>query len=169
MKNTLKHPAIAILTAKPTPMQLLCTSKTATCGTDNSKLLTVCKSVLKINLSATSIFSPTRPFFLTFKPFVNGFRERFEEDFGKVLKKAVSDSGYGSEENYDFMEIKDIEPFVKFSYFHKEQKKAFKNNAFIAQNLFYNKEKDFFVSPMGNIWKKRANEIVTRTVVLSRM
>lgn len=99
-------------------------------------------------------FFPNPTVFLTFKPFVNGFRERFEEDFGKVLKKAVSDSGYGSEENYDFMEIKDIEPFVKFSYFHKEQKKAFKNNAFIAQNLFYNKEKDFFVSPMGQHLEK---------------
>jgi hypothetical protein len=30
---------------------------------------------------------------------VNGFGERFEENFGKVLKKAVADSGYGSEDN----------------------------------------------------------------------
>jgi hypothetical protein len=73
---------------------------------------------------------------LTFKPFVNGFKERFAENFGKVLNRAVADSGYGSEENYDSMEMNDIEPFVKFSYFHKEQKNAFKSNAFIAQNLF---------------------------------
>jgi hypothetical protein len=91
---------------------------------------------------------------LTFKPFVNGFRERFEGKFEKVLKKAVADSGYGSEENYDFMEINDIEPFVKFTYFHKEQKKSFKANAFMAQNLFHNKEKDFFVCPKGQDMKK---------------
>jgi hypothetical protein len=92
--------------------------------------------------------------FLTYKPFINGMIERFEGNFGKVLKKAVADSGYGSEENYDFMEINDIEPFVKFPMFHKEQKRAFKNNAFIAQNLFYNKEEDFFVCPMGQRMEK---------------
>jgi hypothetical protein len=84
-------------------------------------------------------FFPNPADFLTFKPFVNGFRERFNEKFGKVLKKVVADSGYGSEENYDFMEIHDIDPFVKFPYFHKEQKKSFKANAFMAQNLFYTK------------------------------
>ncbi|MDR1552223.1 MAG: IS1182 family transposase [Prevotellaceae bacterium] len=92
--------------------------------------------------------------FLTFKPFVNGFRERFEGNFGKVLKKAIADSGYGSEENYEFMEANEIEPFVKFPMFHKEQKRAFKNNAFLAQNLFYNKEKDFFVCPIGQRMEK---------------
>jgi hypothetical protein len=80
---------------------------------------------------------------------VHGFRERFAENFGKVLNRAVADSGYGSEENYDFMQAGGIEPFVKFLYFHKEQKKAFKNNAFITQNLFYNTKKDYFVCPMG--------------------
>ncbi len=92
--------------------------------------------------------------FLTFKPFVNGFRERFSGNFDTVLNSVVADSGYGSEENYDFMELNEIEPFVKFPYFHKEQKKAFKNNAFIAQNLFYNSQKDYFVCPMGQHMEK---------------
>ncbi|MDR2382501.1 MAG: transposase [Prevotellaceae bacterium] len=99
-------------------------------------------------------FFPNPADFLTFKPFVNGFRERFEGKFEKVLKKAVTDSGYGSKDNYDFMKIKDLEPFVKFPYFHKEQKKSFKANAFMAQNLYYNKEKDFFVCPMGQHMEK---------------
>jgi hypothetical protein len=38
---------------------------------------------------------------------------------------------------------------VKYNYFHKEQKRAIKNNPFLPQNLFYNKEKDFYVCPMG--------------------
>jgi transposase len=99
-------------------------------------------------------FFPNPTDYLTFQPFVNGFRERFKADFGQVLKKAVADSGYGSEENYGFMEVSDIEPFVKFPSFHKEQKKSFKNNAFIAQNLFYNVEKDYFVCPMGQHMEK---------------
>jgi hypothetical protein len=38
--------------------------------------------------------------------------------------------------------------------FHKEQKKAFKNNAFIAQNMYYNTEKDYFVCPIGQHMEK---------------
>jgi len=47
------------------------------------------------------------------------------------------------------MQCNNIEAFVKYPLFHAEQKKSFKNNAFTAQNLYYNKEKDYFVCPMG--------------------
>jgi len=43
----------------------------------------------------------------------------------------------------------DIEAFVKYPLFHAEQKKKYKANAFLAQNLYYNAEKDYFVCPMG--------------------
>jgi transposase len=90
-------------------------------------------------------FFPNPTDFLTFIPFNNGFKERYQ----KMPKKESADSGYGSEENYEYMQINDIEAFVKYPLFHAEQKKSFKNNPFIAQNLFYNKEKDYFVCPMG--------------------
>lgn len=61
----------------------------------------------------------------------------------------MADAGYGSEENYEMLEKATIEAFVKFSYFHKEQKRSFKNNPFGVQNLFYNQENDFYVCPMG--------------------
>lgn len=47
------------------------------------------------------------------------------------------------------MENNDIEAFVKYNYFHAEQKKKFIKNGFIAQNLFYNAQDDYFVCPMG--------------------
>ena len=90
-------------------------------------------------------FYPNPTDTLTYIPFMKGFHERY----GFFPKKAVADSGYGSEENYEFMEINDIEPFVKYNYFHKEQKKSFKNNGFLAQNLYYNSKEDYFVCPMG--------------------
>jgi transposase len=90
------------------------------------------------------IFS-NRNDFNTCIPFLTGFEKRY----GKMPEEGVADSGYGSEENYNFMEVNGITPFVKFPYFHKEQKQSFKNNAFIAQNLYYNAEKDYFVCPMG--------------------
>ncbi|GHT25004.1 hypothetical protein AGMMS4957_19020 [Bacteroidia bacterium] len=61
---------------------------------------------------------------------MNGFAKRYK----KLPAKVVGDSGYGSEENYKYMENNDIEGFVKYPLFHKEQKKSFKTNAFLAQN-----------------------------------
>jgi transposase len=95
-------------------------------------------------------FFPNPTDTLTYIPFMNGFSERY----GFFPDKSVADSGYGSEENYEFMEINDIEPFVKYNYFHKEQKKSFRNNGFIAQNLYYNAKEDYFVCPMGQHMNK---------------
>lgn len=95
-------------------------------------------------------FYPNPTDTLTYIPFMNGFEERY----GKMPRKSVADSGYGSEENYEFMEDNEIEAFVKYNYFHKEQKKSFRNNGFLAQNLYYNKEKDYYVCPMGQHMEK---------------
>ena len=77
------------------------------------------------------------------------FVEDFEQSYHKQSKTVVADAGYGSEQNYEFMENNHIEAYVKYNYFHKEQKRAWKKNAFAVQNLFYNKDKDFFICPMG--------------------
>ncbi|WP_313380450.1 IS1182 family transposase [Proteiniphilum saccharofermentans] len=92
---------------------------------------------------------------LTLKPFLDGFRERH----GKYPAKAVADSGYGSEENYGFLEQNHIAPFVKYNYFHKEQEKSFRNNAFLVQNLYYNPEGDYHVCPMGQHMEKKGDII----------
>ncbi len=61
----------------------------------------------------------------------------------------VADSGYGSEQNYQHLEDGQIEAFVKYNYFHAEQKRNYKNNPFLPVNLFNNSEKDFYICPMG--------------------
>ena len=82
---------------------------------------------------------------LTLPSFLNSFAS----NYGKYPNQVVADSGYGSEENYDFMEQKGVEAFVKYNYFHKEQRKAITQNPFLVANLFYNAEHDFYVCPMG--------------------
>lgn len=77
------------------------------------------------------------------------FVEDFEQSYNKQSKIVVADAGYGSEQNYEFMEDNNIEAYVKYNYFHKEQKRAWKKNPFAVQNLFYNNKKDFFICPMG--------------------
>lgn len=54
-------------------------------------------------------------------------------------------AGYGSEENYADLEMKDIEAFVKYNYFHKEQldeKRGICKKPFAADKLYYNVEQD---------------------------
>lgn len=77
------------------------------------------------------------------------YLDSFEEKYDRQSKEISADAGYGSEQNYDYMESKEIENYVKFNYFHKEQKQSFKNNPFLADNLFYTPEGDFYVCPMG--------------------
>ncbi|MHB9057188.1 MAG: IS1182 family transposase [Paludibacteraceae bacterium] len=77
------------------------------------------------------------------------YLDSFEQKYDRQSKEISADAGYGSEQNYDYMESKEIENYVKFNYFHKEQKQSFKNNPFLADNLFYNPDGDFYVCPMG--------------------
>jgi transposase len=73
----------------------------------------------------------------------------FEKAYEKQSQEVVADAGYGSEENYEMLENKNVIAYVKYNYFHAEQKKKMKNNPFLVQNLFYNEGKDFYVCTMG--------------------
>lgn len=73
----------------------------------------------------------------------------FEETYKQQSSEVVADAGYGSEENYELMEAKGIDAYVKYNYFHLEQKRKVKNNPFSVANLFYNDQEDFFVCPSG--------------------
>lgn len=77
------------------------------------------------------------------------YLEKFKEQYGKQSTEIVADAGYGSEENYEYLEENEIEHYVKFNMFHAEQKKKFKNDPSKVENLHYNEEGDYFVCPMG--------------------
>lgn len=68
---------------------------------------------------------------------------------GVMMKECTADSGYGSEENYEFMLRNDITAYVKYNWFHKEQHRPFREDPFRQENLYYNKEEDYYVCPMG--------------------
>ena len=82
---------------------------------------------------------------MTLIPFLKDFQERYNRQSGII----VADSGYGSEQNYEWMFNAGITPFVKFNYFHAEQKRTYKNNPFLSANLYYNPIENYYVCPMG--------------------
>jgi transposase len=82
---------------------------------------------------------------LTLKPHL----EHFKTLYNTYPDTICADAGYGSEENYEYLEEKNIENYVKYNYFHKEQSKKWKNDPFKPQNLFYNPEQDKMYCPIG--------------------
>ena len=42
-----------------------------------------------------------------------------------------------------------IEGYVKYPMFHAELKKGYTDNPFLPEHLYYNREEDYFVCPMG--------------------
>ena len=59
-----------------------------------------------------------------------GHLELFESYYGYQSNVVVADAGYGSEENYEYLEEKGIEAYVKYNYFHLEQKRKIKTMLF---------------------------------------
>lgn len=76
----------------------------------------------------------------------------FIQGYGQTPETLTADAGYGSEENYTFLEDNEIEAFVKYNYFHKEQldeKRGKNKKPFAGNKLFYNRETDTYYCPMG--------------------
>lgn len=82
---------------------------------------------------------------LTLIPFFNSFLNRY----GHLPPVAVADSGYGSEENYRFMDEAGMEAYVKYNRFHLEQRPRYKPNPFHHDNFHYNADGDYYICPMG--------------------
>jgi transposase len=75
--------------------------------------------------------------------------QSFEMQYGHLPATLTADAGYGSEENYRYLEDNQVEAYVKYNYFDQEQKKGNKKKPFKTQLLHYNAEEDYVVCPMG--------------------
>lgn len=82
---------------------------------------------------------------LTLIPFLNSFLDRY----GHLPSVAVADSGYGSEENYRFMDEAGMEAYVKYNRFHVEQRPRYRPDPFHHDSFHHNAEEDYCVCPMG--------------------
>ena len=92
----------------------------------------------------------------TLIPFLESFKERYGRQSGEVC----ADSGYGSEQNYEYMFGEGITPYVKYNMFHAEDKRKRRENPFLVPNLYYNAEEDYYVCPMGQHMEHTADVTV---------
>ena len=76
--------------------------------------------------------------------------EQLKDWLGEYPETLIADAGYGSEENYAYMEERQIPAFVKYNTFHYEQKKRYKKRKpYRAENFTYVLEEDQYLCPQG--------------------
>jgi len=73
--------------------------------------------------------------------------DQYEALYQQKPVAVVADAGYGSDENYSLLKEKEIEAYIKYNYFDKEQKEGIK--AFSNDALHYNQQQNCLICPIG--------------------
>lgn len=79
--------------------------------------------------------------------------EDYKQLYGHMPQVVTADAGYGSQQNYEYLEEQSVEHYVKYNAFDQQAKKG-KQNPFDIHNLFYNSQLDCYYCPMGQPMKK---------------
>ena len=79
----------------------------------------------------------------------------FTQQHQTTPEAITADAGYGSEENYQYLKDRHINGYVKHNQFDREQNHSIQHKkTFTADKLYYNKEQDYYVCPMGQHMSK---------------
>ena len=73
---------------------------------------------------------------LTLIPFLQSFSNRYD----RMAHTLVADSGDGSEENYRFMSENGMEAYVKYNYFHMEQRPESATTVWAIRSYLFEKD-----------------------------
>jgi transposase len=63
--------------------------------------------------------------------------------------RIIADSIFGTEQNYELLQKNEIENYMKFPYYHKEQTKGHQQNIFLKENFPYDPLTDSYECPNG--------------------
>ncbi len=75
--------------------------------------------------------------------------EKVKDQLGFLPENIIADAGYGSEENYEYLENQAVTGYVKYNLFHREQKRSFAQEIFRVENLSYDETTDTYSCPWG--------------------
>jgi transposase len=76
--------------------------------------------------------------------------EAVEQTIGRLPEVVVADAGYGSEENYEYLEQREIPAYVKYGTFHKEKSRAWRRDPFRKENFGHDEDRDVYICPCGD-------------------
>ena len=74
-----------------------------------------------------------------------------QERLGRLPRTVVADAGYGSEENYAYLEQAGVEGYVKYPLFAKQQKRSWRKLRFRVENWDYDPARDEYICPARQI------------------
>jgi transposase len=75
--------------------------------------------------------------------------EKVKSALGKLPPTIIADAGYGGEENYAFLENEELEALVKYSTYHKEKSKKWKQDVSKLDNWKYDEVEDTWMCAAG--------------------
>jgi len=75
--------------------------------------------------------------------------EHLKEMHGRLPDTIVADAGYGSEENYEYLEAEAVEHYVKYNTYHKEKSRKWKRDLTRVQNWLYVERNDEYLCGYG--------------------
>jgi transposase len=91
--------------------------------------------------------------------------ELYKQQYHQTPGVITADAGYGSEENYEYLSSNNIENYVKYNYFDKDQSSSTdKKYPFKPDTLYYNSEQDYYICPIGQHMQNiSTHQIKTKT------
>ena len=98
-----------------------------------------------------------------------------EANTGAKIDSVTADSAYGSEENYQYLEDKDVKANVKYPTYHPEKTKKYQKKRIRKDQFLYDKSSDSYRCPNGKILnfvkrinrKKKTSDYVQETKIYS--
>jgi transposase len=81
------------------------------------------------------------------RPHMDELRRRL----GASPERVVADAGYGSEQNYEYLEGEGIVAYVKDNYFHRDGKRKMQRDVYNDRNWPYDEGSDSFSCPGGAV------------------
>ncbi|QSF43322.1 IS1182 family transposase [Paenibacillus tianjinensis] len=75
--------------------------------------------------------------------------EKVRQILGRLPRAVIADAGYGSEENYAYLENEHVKAVVKYGSYHKEKSKAWKEDIGKIENWTYDEAVDTWTCPAG--------------------
>lgn len=74
--------------------------------------------------------------------------------YNSLPEAQVTDAGYSSEENYQYLDKEGVEAYIKPTDFDRKQKRNYQPNPFFKEQFEYNAEKDHYLCPAGTPMKR---------------
>jgi transposase len=84
--------------------------------------------------------------------------EQYKKLYNTYPEVQVTDAGYGSEQNLEYLHKHEVTAYIKPTDFDRKQKRNYQPNPFATEQLYYDEAKDLFICPAGKPMKRTGQQ-----------